>query len=227
MANQSVQEEQFILRFSDPRLANRIRRALREEESLKDIISLSFPESARQGVITIDGEPHRVDLLDLPTVVESYKTYDDTNLVKTGDIGQILMVGGQVSDGQVECKDGVTPPMHQARQRHFRQLPSVDPQIVAQVEADLLNIIQGGAPAGYEYHDVEEEYVVDPKTGVGSWQVIKAAPAPPAAGAAATPTQAPAPAAGEGQQPATAAAPANEPKAGRSSGQGAAGGRKT
>lgn len=27
--------------------------------------------------------------MDLPTVVESYKTYDDTNLIKTADIGQV------------------------------------------------------------------------------------------------------------------------------------------
>lgn len=46
-------------------------------------------ESARRGVLTVDGASHEVDLLDLPTVVESYKTYDDTNLVKTGDIGQV------------------------------------------------------------------------------------------------------------------------------------------
>ncbi len=49
-------------------------------------------------------------------------------------------------------------------------------QIVTQVEADLLNIIQGGAPAGYEYLDVEEEYVVDAKTGSGSWQLAKPPP---------------------------------------------------
>ena len=30
-----------------------------------------------------------VRLLDLPTIVETYKTYDDTHLVKCTDIGQV------------------------------------------------------------------------------------------------------------------------------------------
>ncbi|KAK1554914.1 hypothetical protein Q3G72_018997 [Acer saccharum] len=30
--------------------------------------------------------------MDLPCVVESFKTYDDSALVKTGDIGQLIMV---------------------------------------------------------------------------------------------------------------------------------------
>ncbi len=30
-----------------------------------------------------------VKLLNLPTVVEAYKTYDDINLVKINDIGQV------------------------------------------------------------------------------------------------------------------------------------------
>lgn len=37
----------------------------------------------------MDGEQHRVILQDLPTVVESYKTLDDANLVKVADIGQV------------------------------------------------------------------------------------------------------------------------------------------
>lgn len=48
----------------------------------------------RKGVLTVkaaDGEvqQHDVYLQDLPTVVESYKTLDDANLVKVTDIGQV------------------------------------------------------------------------------------------------------------------------------------------
>jgi transcription initiation factor TFIID subunit 7 len=39
--------------------------------------------------LQFEGVNYGVDLLDLPTVVESYKTLDDINLVKTGDIGQV------------------------------------------------------------------------------------------------------------------------------------------
>ena len=46
-------------------------------------------ENGRHGQLTFEGKTYRVDLLDLPTVVESYKTLDDVNLVKTGDVGQV------------------------------------------------------------------------------------------------------------------------------------------
>jgi TATA-binding protein-associated factor Taf7 len=37
----------------------------------------------------IGDESFPASLLDLPAVVESYKTYDDSVLIKTSDIGQV------------------------------------------------------------------------------------------------------------------------------------------
>jgi hypothetical protein len=37
----------------------------------------------------VDGVSYPVTVQTLPTVVESYKTYDDVNLVKTADVGQV------------------------------------------------------------------------------------------------------------------------------------------
>jgi transcription initiation factor TFIID subunit 7 len=37
----------------------------------------------------IGNESFPASLLDLPTVVESYKTYDDSVLIKTADVGQV------------------------------------------------------------------------------------------------------------------------------------------
>ena len=45
----------------------------------------------------------------------------------------------------------------------------------------MLRVLGGGAPVGFEYQDVEEEFVVDPKTRIGAWQQVK--PAAPAAAA--------------------------------------------
>lgn len=45
--------------------------------------------SGRGGSFILDGESFPLVLQDLPTIVESYKTYDDINLVKTADIGQV------------------------------------------------------------------------------------------------------------------------------------------
>ena len=51
-----------------------------------------FAEDGRSGTFVIGDERFPASLLDLPCVVESYKTYDDCALVKTSDIGQVIML---------------------------------------------------------------------------------------------------------------------------------------
>lgn len=46
-------------------------------------------EDGRNGTFMIGNESFPASLLDLPAVVESYKTYDDSVLIKTADIGQV------------------------------------------------------------------------------------------------------------------------------------------
>jgi TATA-binding protein-associated factor Taf7 len=46
-------------------------------------------EDGRNGTFMIGDESFPASLLDLPAVVESYKTYDDSVLIKTSDIGQV------------------------------------------------------------------------------------------------------------------------------------------
>ena len=46
-------------------------------------------EDGRNGTFMIGNESFPSSLLDLPAVVESYKTYDDSVLIKTADIGQV------------------------------------------------------------------------------------------------------------------------------------------
>ena len=139
------------------------------------------------------GQAYPVTVLNLPSVVESYKTLDDVNLVKTCDIGQVrggqagwapatqlptvshcqrrqalrrapierpgrppctvpcncasqvLVVGddpellAEAATG--EARDGVTPPMRNARERIFRKPIDVPPHVVQKVEFDLLTIL--------------------------------------------------------------------------------------
>ena len=42
---------------------------------------------------------------------------------------QVLVVGGEVASGQSEAKDGVTPPMRNARERHFKKLPEIPSKV--------------------------------------------------------------------------------------------------
>ncbi|RZC48860.1 hypothetical protein C5167_017291 [Papaver somniferum] len=140
-------EEQFILRVP-PSVAEKIELLFNENsastsEDKASSLDISFLEDGRTGTFAIGDERFPASLLDLPGVVESYKTYDDTNLVKTADIGQIIMVreeGDHSPDG-VEYRHGLTPPMRDARRRRFRREPDLNPELVQRVEKDLLNIM--------------------------------------------------------------------------------------
>ncbi|EEF31114.1 transcription factor, putative [Ricinus communis] len=102
-------------------------------------------QDGRSGTFVIGNEHFPASLSDLPCVVESYKTYDDSALVKTADIGQMIMVRetGDTAPDVVEYRHGLTPPMRDARKRRFRREPDLNPELVRRVERDLLNIMAG------------------------------------------------------------------------------------
>lgn len=144
-------EEQFILRVP-PSISERIERLFNETASSSEDASLdlSFTEDGRTGTFAIGNERFPAALLDLPCVVESYKTYDDNVLIKTADVGQMIVVREESDpcpEG-AEYRHGLTPPMRDARRRRFRREPDLNPELVQRVEKDLLNIMAGGT-VGY------------------------------------------------------------------------------
>ncbi|VAH62033.1 unnamed protein product [Triticum turgidum subsp. durum] len=125
-------DEQFILRVP-PSVAEQIERLMNESAAGSSSnpddasLDLSFSEDGRSGTFMIGNQRFPASLLDLPTVVESYKTYDDSFLVKTADIGQMIMVREEDDPAPegVEYKHGLTPPMRDARRRRFRREPDL------------------------------------------------------------------------------------------------------
>lgn len=150
-------DEQFILRVP-PSVAERIERLLNEDPSSSEenLLDLSFLEDGRSGTFVIGNDRFPASLLDLPCILESYKTYDDNVLIKTADIGQIIMVREEedAAPEGIEFKHGLTPPMRDARRRRFRREPDLNPELVQRVEKDLLNIMAGGTA---ENVDAEHE----------------------------------------------------------------------
>ncbi|XP_041996232.1 transcription initiation factor TFIID subunit 7-like [Salvia splendens] len=140
-------EEQFILRLP-PAVAERIERLLNDSSASSEDKNLDmvFSEDGRTGTFVIGNDRFSSSLLDLPSVVESYKTYDDNVLIKTADIGQMIMVREEsdVVPEAVEYRHGLTPPMRDARRRRFRREPDLNPEVVRRVERDLQNIMAGG-----------------------------------------------------------------------------------
>ncbi|XP_073057346.1 transcription initiation factor TFIID subunit 7-like [Primulina eburnea] len=140
-------EEQFILRVP-PAVAERIERLLNDTASSSEdkSMDLSFSEDGRTGKFIIGNDHFPASLLDLVTVVESYKTYDDNMLIKTADIGQMIMVREDNKNipESLEHRHGLTPPMRDARRRRFRREPDLNPEVVRRVEKDLQKIMAGG-----------------------------------------------------------------------------------
>ncbi|KAM1055154.1 hypothetical protein ACFX13_029400 [Malus domestica] len=139
-------EEQFVLKVP-PSVAERLDRLLGENASTDDkSLDLSFGEDGRTGTFVIGNDHFPASLFDLPCVVESFKTYDDSVLIKTADIGQMIMVRdpNDPAPDTVEYRHGLTPPMRDARKRRFRREPDLNPELVRRVEEDLLNISISG-----------------------------------------------------------------------------------
>lgn len=143
-------EEQFILRVPSS-VSERLERLFNESASSSSedaSLDLSFAEDGRTGTFVIGDEKFPAALLDLPCIVESYKTYDDNVLIKTADVGQMILVREEDSALEgVEYRHGLTPPMRDARRRRFRREPDLNPDLVQRVERDLVNIMHGGSIA--------------------------------------------------------------------------------
>ncbi|KAI9160730.1 hypothetical protein LWI28_010998 [Acer negundo] len=169
-------EEQFILRVP-PSVAEMLDRLLSENASDDKSLDLSFSEDGRSGTFVLGDDHFPVSLMDLPCVVESFKTYDDSALVKTADIGQMIMVRepGDSAPDVIEYRHGLTPPLRDARKRRFRREPDLNPELVQRVEKDLVNIMTGATIENAEPEVNEHEGVGDGNAHNASENVPSAA----------------------------------------------------
>ncbi|KAJ0432356.1 putative TAFII55 protein region [Helianthus annuus] len=89
-------EEQFILRVP-PSVVECVDRLLDESASHEKSLDLSFSDDGRNDTFVIGDDHFPASLLDLPGIAESYKTYDDSVLIKTADVGQVMSKGDMVT----------------------------------------------------------------------------------------------------------------------------------
>lgn len=137
-----VIEEQFVLRMLPNEHCNLLRQAISErkiglpkQQGGLDVYFKFLDEEGRRCMWVIQGQHYAAILLDLPTITEVMKTWDKKAMVKTADVCQMMIVFAAVKDEQ-EAKmaplpnavehghrwpHGITPPMHDARNRRFRK----------------------------------------------------------------------------------------------------------
>ncbi|CDI85725.1 hypothetical protein, conserved [Eimeria praecox] len=87
-------------------------------------------------------------LVELPTLIETYKTVDSDILFKSGDVSQMLYVfdpqvnnldlGSLCDKQQWEWRAGLTPPTHRIRSRKFKNIDLFDREEIRDAELEVL-----------------------------------------------------------------------------------------
>ncbi|VDH96070.1 transcription initiation factor TFIID subunit 7 [Mytilus galloprovincialis] len=128
-------EQQFILRLP-PGSAMALRREVQSGSmTLKDRISIELNQDHRHGAVRYGTDIFHAKLMDLPCVIESYKTIDNKTAYKTADLCQMLLCTNDeepMSDenDSLKKKDkdkkyqyihGITPPLKNVKKRRFRK----------------------------------------------------------------------------------------------------------
>ncbi|KAH8385612.1 hypothetical protein KR200_003575, partial [Drosophila serrata] len=174
-------ESQFIMRVPKE-LANSVHEAI-NAGTVKDRLTIQLDQDLRYGEVRLDDQLLYAKLVDLPTVVESYKTIDNKSFYKSADICQILVCKEEPDDetekespnknkkkdpNKVDKKylfpHGITPPCKNVRKRRFRKTlkkKNVEaPEIEKEVK-HLLRIDNEAVRVDYEIINEEDKPDLD------------------------------------------------------------------
>ncbi|CEG45951.1 hypothetical protein, variant 1 [Plasmopara halstedii] len=151
--------EQYLLQLPK-RLAQEVRSGIANGDSAN--VDMVAEADNKHFSLQVNGKNYPAKIVQLPTILETHKTYDDNFFYKSGEIGQIFVVTDRederkILESQDEVPNGLTPPNTNVVKRKYDKtkkttpFPKVD---VSRVEEDLVKIIAGGA-----IEDVHEELV--------------------------------------------------------------------
>jgi len=137
-----VIEEQLLFRMMEGEDNEYIKTAIAERriglpkaQGGADIQLKWLDDEGRRAMLTVQGRVYACVTVDLPTITEAMKTWDKKAMVKSADICQMLLAFTRV-DSEEEARNvplpkavehglrwphGITPPMHDARNRRFRK----------------------------------------------------------------------------------------------------------
>ena len=171
-------ENQFLLRMPEP-FATGLYEAL-SNGSLKERLKIEMNADCRHAMVKFDHAVFSAKLVDLPCVVESWKTFDKKSLWKTGNICQVLICHDpdepnsesedeepltkadqirkqQLQNKRLQYPHGITPPLKNVRKRRFRKTARkkyVDPP---EVEIEVKRLLRADVNAIDVKFEVENE----------------------------------------------------------------------
>ncbi|CAH2234910.1 transcription initiation factor TFIID subunit 7-like [Pararge aegeria] len=155
-------ETQFIMKMPvEP--AKALRDLIRSGENFKNRLTIQLDNDMRHGEVRFDHWLLHAKTVDLPTIVESWKTIDRKSLYKTADISQMMICKEEPdphteeeSPAKNKRKDphkvdkkylwphGITPPTKNVRKRRFRktlrkkcsEAPEIEKEVKRLLRAD-------------------------------------------------------------------------------------------
>jgi len=173
-------ESQFVLRMLPGRDCDILRKAI-EEKTIGKSQSQGGPgvhfrfldREGRKTIISIQGRLYAATMVELPCVIESLKSWNKKDWVKTADVCQMLLVLGEVKNEDEAKKyprphevepdsfrypNGLTPPMHRVRKRRFRPRKSyLDVERIETNTERLLEDDQKADDSRYELINTDED----------------------------------------------------------------------
>lgn len=155
-----IEEQHLILRLPQEE-ADKLRQDIRNNNSTSMSIGFNDP---RTGVYARDGKEFNCSLVDLPTYIETQKTFDNVTFYKSADLHQMIVVQPKRVDGSVinppdeHSNDGLTPPTKEILTRSFDKFPPPDEESIVEVEQRLHMLDRGelGPTECYELVQIEK-----------------------------------------------------------------------
>ncbi|KAK3208461.1 hypothetical protein GRF29_77g836031 [Pseudopithomyces chartarum] len=173
-------ESQFVLRMAPGPDNDLLRKAIEEKTIGKSASNGGpgvqfrfFDREGRKAMITIQGRMYAATMVELPCVIESLKSWNRKDWVKSADVCQMLLVLGRVNSEEEAKKftrprevepeshrypHGLTPPMRWARKRRFRPRKSyLDVERIENSTEELLNLDENAEEVDFKLIDSDAE----------------------------------------------------------------------
>lgn len=181
-------ESQFVLRMQAGPDCDLLRKSIEEKTIGKSqsqggpgVYFRFFDRDGRKAMITIQGRQYAASMVELPCVIESLKSWNKKDWVKTADVCQMLLVFGRVNSEEEAKKfsrprevdpdshrypHGLTPPMHWVRKRRFRPRKSF--QDVERIETHTEALLQDDDNAEESKYELVDSGDESPSEGDAS-----------------------------------------------------------